>query len=189
MEISETTRFENFKNGNEISFKEIFHEYYPPLCSFARSYLFDPDSCEDIVQEVMLSVWLKRQEFSDFRSFKAYLYTAVKNACLNIRKHEKVREKHEKEIIFLESEAFFQDTLIEEEVHRILFESYKSLPEQCNRVLHLCYFDGYRLNEVASELNITVNTVKTQKYRALRIIRDNFEKLSKCILCFPFLFP
>lgn len=174
--------FEKFRQGNEEAYGKIFHKYYAPLCSFAQHYISDKAACEDIVQEVLIAVWQKRNEFNNVNTFKNYLYSAVKNKALNSIKHSKVKEKHQKEIRFLESGSFFTDNLIEEETHAILFECYNALPEQCQKVFKLSYFEDLKLKEVAEKLNVSVNTVKTQKYRALKIIREKFELINKNII-------
>ncbi len=189
MASSDKIHFEEFRKGNENAYEKIFQKYYPPLCSFALQYLPEKETCEDIVQEVMIAIWEKKTIFKNVDAFKTYLYTSVKNKALNVIKHQKVKTRHEDEIKFLDSEEFFTDKIIEEEVHAILFECYKALPEQCHRVFKLSYLEGLRLKEVAEKLNISVNTVKTQKYRAIKLIKERFEKLSKCLTQFPFLFP
>jgi RNA polymerase sigma-70 factor (ECF subfamily) len=179
---SDKIYFEEFRKGDKNAYGKIFHKYYAPLRSFALKYLLDKDACEDIVQEVMISVWQKKSEFKNLNTFKSYLYSSVKNKALNIIKHSKVKEKYQDEIKFLESEEYFTDNLIEEEVRAILFECYNSLPKQCHKIFKLSYFEGLRLKEIARELNISVNTVKTQKYRALKIIKENFKRFNKTII-------
>ncbi len=182
MLLSDSRNFEQFRKGNENAYEKIFHKYYAPLCSFAQNYLMNRDVCEDIVQEVLIAVWQKRKTFKNLNSFKTYLFSSVKNKALNIIKHAKVKEKYQIEAKFSESEAFFNDKLIEEETHAILFECYNSLPEQCLNVFKLSYFEGLKIKEIAVRMNVSVNTVKTQKYRALKIIKEKFHQLNKTII-------
>ncbi len=124
------------------------------------------------MQEVFISFWEKRKDFDHVQTVKSFLYTAVRNRCLNHIKHEQVKKKHESNLIYeLESESEFRGQLIQEEVFNQLFQEIKNLPGSSAKIM-LLVLNGLKNQEIADELNISINTVKTQKKIAYSKIKD-----------------
>jgi RNA polymerase sigma-70 factor (family 1) len=153
-------------------FKNLFDEYYAPLCEFANNYTKDSSISEDLVQEVFVGLWHDREKLDHIHSVKAYLYTSVRNKCLNHLKHLRIVGKHEEHRkSATENDIFFVDHIIEEETHRLIYQAVKELPTKCREIV-LLGINGLKNSEIAEELNISINTVKTQKaiaYKQLRI--------------------
>jgi len=163
---------------NHKSFQDLFNSFFAPLCSFAQSYLNEKDAAEDIVQDVFIAVWKNRNKFSEFISIKSYLYKAVRNKCLNEIKHQLVVNKHvDIELSKYETEKFFAEHVIEEETHRMIKDAVNKLPEKCKEII-LLSLKGMKNHEISENLEISINTVKTQKnlaYKKLRIqLKDVF---------------
>lgn len=160
------------RNGNRSSFQSLYDMLFSPLYSFANKYLNDTLLLEDIVQEAFVSFWGKKEDFDNIASVKSFLYTSVRNSCLNYLKHQKVEQKHEESIIFkLESDQEFQNSVIEEETFNLLYSEIKNLPESSQQIMLLA-LNGLKNPEIAEELGISVNTVKTLKknsYSKLRL--------------------
>lgn len=140
------------------------------------------------MQDIFLKYHNKRTEFSSELAIKNFLYLSVKNACLNFLRHDLVEKK------FAESQmenALVQEEvlthIIKAEVLVLIKQSIETLPEGCRSVLKLAFFEGLKNEQIALELGISINTVKTQKQRALQLLRL---KLSdKAYLLLLFLFP
>lgn len=137
--------------GNRLVFKRIFDDYYRPLCGFSRKFIADDDVCNDIVQESFLGLWHKRREISSFKVIKSYLYSSVRNACLNYLRHENVKNRNEADILTLSSEWYYEDSLIEEEVHAQIYEAIKDLSPQ-SRMIVIMTMNGLTNPEIAAEL-------------------------------------
>lgn len=154
---------QHLKTGGKKVFKNLFDTYFNALCSFAYKYIPDINTVQDLVQESFIALWHKHQEIDNENIAKAFLYTTVRNKCLNYLKHESVVQKHESSLILeLESEQFFQNHIIEEEVFNQLHNEIKKLPEAAKEIMFLA-LNGLKNQEIADELSISVNTVKTQK--------------------------
>ena len=95
-EITDRLILEALRDGRKEAFEMMFRDWYTPLCRFARTLLQDSDESEEVVQQVFVTVWEKRQEIAIELSVKAYVYRAVRNACLNVLKHRKVVRNHER---------------------------------------------------------------------------------------------
>ena len=72
----------------------LFRTYYQPLCNYAYTFVQDRDEAEEIVQSTFLNVWEKRDNLSIHTGVKPYLYAMVRNASLNVLKHEKIKQQH-----------------------------------------------------------------------------------------------
>ena len=96
---------------NEQAFKNLFDEFYQALCVFASTYLKDDALAADIVQEGFVKFWSKREGFDNYFKVKSFLYTMVRNDCLNYIRDHKLR-RHD--VSLLEYLEFYRETLVEE---------------------------------------------------------------------------
>jgi RNA polymerase sigma-70 factor (ECF subfamily) len=157
----------DIRNGKVDSFKQFFESFYPSLCLFANKYLSDSDASHDIVQDAFVYIWNKREDILSIDSTKAYLFKFVKNRSLNyLRDRKKFFFNYEE----IENEFFFRDNLIEEETYHQIYKAIRNLPPKGQKVIELS-LDGLKNQEIAEELNISVNTVKTIKLRAFKTMR------------------
>jgi len=144
---------------NERVFQELFDMHFNALCAFGRRFV-ENETIEDIVQDVFISFWQNRKEFTNSNDAKSYLYKSVRNKCLNFIRDEIVRKKRlQNSIVFT---ADIEEFVIEEEVFNQLYQEIKNLPNASQQVMLLA-LNGLKNEEIASELNISLNTVKTQK--------------------------
>ena len=163
---------EKIQKGNKTAFQDLFSQYYSALCSFAYQYMRDAAVVEDIVQEVFVAYWESKSQFSELNPVKAFLYTSTRNKCLNELKHKMVVQKHEPILIKeIESEAYFSEQVILEESFNLLHAEIKNLPESARNIL-LLSLKGLKNKDIADKLNISENTVKTQKKIAYAKLRD-----------------
>jgi len=164
------------------SFKSIFSNHYNALCAFGNRYISDTFAVEDMIQEVFVSFWEKRQNFEHENAVKSFLYTSVRNKCLNHLKHLAVLKKHEKQLIYeLESKQFFSRHLIEEETFNQLYIEISHLPESAQKIMLLA-LKGLKNKEIATTLGISENTVKTQKKIAYSKLKKKLSPTLKAIL-------
>ena len=158
-------------------YKNCFDLYYPSLCLFASKIVLDYSIAEDLVQEVFIKLWEKFENFNNEYAIKSFLYTSVKNRCLNHIEHNKVIKKHEDIIQQTSSNDFeINNNIIEEETHRLIYNAINELPNQCKNVL-LLSIHGLKNIEIAEELHISVNTVKTQKKLAYKQLKINLKDI------------
>lgn len=168
----EIENFERIREGNFEAFRLLFEQYYPRLCNYASSYLQDDFINEDTVQEVFAKIWEDRRKIRISGSVKSYLYTSVKNACLNRIKSESIRLGHTSTYSKSASEIVFDDEIEQEEFRHYLSQCIEKLPPRCKDVFIQSRFDDARQEEIAREMEISVKTVKAQITKALKFIRD-----------------
>ena len=85
---------ELIKSGNKIAFDQLFLEYYSYLCNYAFQFLHEKDGAEEVVQDLFFNIWEKRESLEIKSSVKSYLFQSVKNRCLTLLNHVKVRETY-----------------------------------------------------------------------------------------------
>jgi len=151
-------------------FHYLFESYFRQLVLFGEYFLLDRTEAEDIVQEVFLGLW-NRAETSPITHLKSYLFTQVRNRCLNRIKHLNVAEKHNEWI--REAFEYAEMPEIEMDENRIkhVYQAIEQLPPRARTIFTLCVVEGKTYKEVAKELGISVNTVNMQMKRAYKFLR------------------
>jgi RNA polymerase sigma-70 factor (ECF subfamily) len=160
-----------FQNGDKEAFNHIFNMFYKRVCFFAAG-IVNEDAAEDLVQDAFVKLWERRLSFNSLNSIKAFLYLTTKNSCINSYKHQKVVGKFESRQTESLDEPNIIYRLIEAEVLEEVQQAVQQLPQSYRKVIYLSYFEGLSNQETADYLNISINTVKTQKVRSLRILRE-----------------
>ncbi|GAF05641.1 RNA polymerase sigma-70 factor [Saccharicrinis fermentans] len=159
--------------GDESAFQEIFMRYYQQLVVFANKMVYDLDQSRDLVQEVIVHFYEKRDHIEIHTSLKAHLYQSVRNRCLNYLKREQTIRNHHSRIFEerKESHQEFLDLMEEAELENKIFNIIHALPKQCQKIFEMSRFDGKSNADIAEELSISKRTVETQISNALKKIR------------------
>lgn len=161
---------QEIRNQNQFVYKKFFEDTYPELVHYANSYLFDQNWSEDIVQEVFIHLWEKANELDIKSSLKGYLYSMVRNRCLNFLKSLKITD--DAKVLDMQSmlssdydlEFFSSDDL--KVIHHQLLKVVEGLPSKMQQIVKMRFIENYKYVEIAEELGVSVNTVKTQLKRA-----------------------
>jgi len=178
VELAEIDRFKAIQEGDETAFEMIFKSHYEPLCNYAYSFLQDRDEAEETVQATFLNVWEKKERIVIETSLKAYLYRAVRNSCLNVIKHAKIKKKHSDEAgLTLESSSdSVSQSVISSELDQKIGDALMALPEQCRLIFKMSRFEELKYSEIAAQLNISIKTVENQIGKALKIMRVHLKE-------------
>lgn len=177
MNLSDQQQLKPLAEGDINAFEMLFRTYYKPLCNYAYTFTQDKDEAEEIVQSTFLSVWEKQSSIQIQTTIKPYLYAMVRNACLNVIKHEKIKQKHVTEELALGEEAYESVTQVvhTSELEKQIHKAMEKLPEQCRLVFKLSRFEELKYAEIATQLNISIKTVENQMGKALKIMRDQLK--------------
>lgn len=165
------------KDNSSVIFEQVFREMSPKLYRFALTYTMNEDMAEDIVQDTFMHLWAAAASLSDDTNVSSYLYSSVKNSCLNYYKHLQVedsnRTKLTEALVYLGSLEYEDDGGLFEKVQACL----QQLPEQQRKVLELKIFQGMSYKEIAEELQVSEVTVHTHVKRAYKFIRESLPLL------------
>lgn len=161
--------------------ESLFRYHYRPLCLYALHYLNDVDASEDVVQEAFGVLWEKLSAGEKIVNQKSYLYTVVRNRCLDIIR----KGRSQVEISQLEGEALdiLEPSIEDSQVEARLWTAIDSLPDKCREIFLMSKRDGYKQEEIARELGISLQTVKNQVSKALKILKDGAVKIYMLICC------
>lgn len=162
------------KEGDRNAFREVYYIYYKQLYAIAGKYLKDSQMAEDAVQEIFITLWLKRESLDPSKSLKNFLFTCLKNHVLNLIKSRKRRillayEANEEKS---DAGASLEDDLIYTEYNRIVEQGLEKLPQRRREIFELKAYQGLTNPQIAESLSITVNTVKNHYYHSNKFLRE-----------------
>lgn len=165
----------------EKSFEKLFREYVRPLTVYAIQFVKSQEIAEDIVQNLFLNLYEKRESLRIMDLTSNYLYRSVHNRCLNSLRDQKTRNEKKAEIQDSpnadSSDPLQLMTDVEFEYKFMLV--LETLSPQCRKVFEMSRLEHKRNRQIADELNLSKRTVETHISRALKIMR---EKLLKYII-------
>ena len=179
---------EKLKFGDSFAFEVLFYKYRNKVKGFAKRMVPTQIDPEEIVQEVFVRVWLKKESINPDKDFQSYLFSIAKHLIL-----DQLKSAVNRRLYFVE-EHFQQDLRTEdgsdaampEDVEEKLLNLIGQLPERRREIFSLSRFEGLSYKQIAERLNITENTVDSQIRNALAFLRKEFRKM--IILAFLFLF-
>jgi len=158
------------KQDDEKAFKYLFDTYFVPLCRFMALYLKDRQEVEELALTIFMNLWENRAILILKISFKAYLFQAARNRCLNALRDKK------KTVSIEESEEYAYDLSTEtsvemEELNRLIEEAVCSLSDRCRQVYRKSREESKTNQQIAEEMDISVKTVEAQITKALKHIK------------------
>ena len=156
--------------------ESLFKTFYPVLAAYCNKYVKDEETVRDIIQDIFLKVWENRDRVDFSIPLHSYLLKLAHNSCMNYLQRLKIEKEylHELAVQSLEMEAQY-DYLFEqlaadalqEQIDRIVAQ----LPAQCRDIFCKSRYEGMSHKDIAQKLNISVRTVETQIYRALKVLK------------------
>lgn len=156
------------------SWAQLYSSCYVALCAYVESIVNDVDVAKDIVQELLVAVWQSEVKFANSKELLGYLYRSLYNRSLDFIRKKKVRNKVLSQLEVEEMEDFLEDFLlrtVREEVVRRLYLYIEDLPHDRKQIVKLS-ISGFSGKEIAEKLGISINTVKVQKSRSIKYLRD-----------------
>ncbi|MCX8491532.1 MAG: sigma-70 family RNA polymerase sigma factor [Cyclobacteriaceae bacterium] len=161
---------------SELQFKGIFDKHFSGLVRFANRYVLNRTLAEDIVQGIFIELWEKRATiFLIDNSPQVYLFTAVKNRCLNEIRNQHVKDANTLRYSWaiLVARDNNHEPMINEDK---LINAIKQLPPIVRQTINLRYFEEKSIHEISSILSVSKNTVKTNLKRAKSKLRFHLGK-------------
>lgn len=174
----ESASIRQIQLGNLQVFENLFRQYYQMLCHYALKFVGDPDTAEELVQDLFYTLWEKRMELTINTSVKSYLFSAVHNRCLKFIEHRSVEQKYRNYYLKHESEIDNDeaDSAGVAEMQQIINRTLDSLPDRCGKIFRLNRFEGLKYQEIAERLSISVKTVEANMGRALKVLRKSLKE-------------
>ena len=154
-------------------FKETVFCLKDEMYRFAKRFVMSSDEAEDVVQDLMIKFWQKKEELATFGNLKSYAMRSVKNECLNRLKHHDVKmgfadfQLHRSELYQIETNNLKEHIL----------QFIKQLPEKQKAVIHLKDVEEYDISEIAEMMDMEENAVRVNLMRARQKIKEQITQL------------
>ena len=169
-------------NKDLEAYKLLYYYYYRILVLYAIQFVDQEEIAKDIVQDLFISVWEQELNFDSVQALKTFLYNSVRNRSLNYLKHLQVEEKYVQRMKGKTSEPVDMYLEIEkQEMYRHIFAVIDELPARCKEIFEM-HLQGKKNSEIAELLHLSIETVKTQKKRALKQLRKKISPLAIALL-------
>lgn len=152
----------------------LFKKHYKSLCYFAWSMVKDSDLAEDLAQDAFVAYLKHKDELStDEISIKNFLYSSIRYAVYNLQRKNKTSDKYFLRMDFKDVDDIdYEHNIIRAEFLTAVHHAIETLPASCQEVIKLSYLEGLSNQEIADQLAISINTVKTQKQRGIKVLRS-----------------
>ncbi|MDR1602210.1 MAG: RNA polymerase sigma-70 factor [Tannerella sp.] len=164
-----------------MTFSDFYTNWYPRATAFAREYLLSEDDANDAVQDVFVDLYEKYDTLTERVNLVAYLFTSLKNRCIDILRHRVIEKKavdrmqEEYELTLrmkFDSLEILDDGIFDEDtIEKIIEKALAALPERCRIIFVKHKLDGMKQKDIAAELGISNKTVENQLTIAYRKIR------------------
>ena len=170
--------------GEERAFTELFDAYYRQLGEYVYKLTESIEVTEEIVQDVFIKIWLKREALPELDNFSYYLFILSKNQTLNhLRKKANDKVRQLEWLKQFEEEAYMpDDTPVIEEYRSLIDDAIEKLPPQQKKVYKMSREERLKHEEIAKILNISPETVKKHIKLALRFIKNDLSSQNDAVI-------
>ena len=181
MKIAEQRTLNRIRRGDIKAFEELFHLYYPGMCSYAESLTKKEFIAEEVVQDVFYNIWKNKSELRITSSWQSYLYRAVfNNSMMYLRKAKREMSLDER---WAESQVRASESPSDEmdakELNAVILYTLQKLPDRTREIFKMNRFEGLKYKEIAEKLSISIKTVEANMGKALKALKSSLEEFSK----------
>lgn len=180
---------EQLKDGSKDAFRLIYDRYGIKIYRFALSYLKSEHDAEELVQEVFLKLWDKREKLNSLLNIQAFIYKIAVNSIYDFIRRKNVEQAF---LSFAEGKTELTDETWQEIIFNDMLAQINSLmekmPEQRRKIFKMSKENGLSNDEIAETLGLSKRTVENQIYRATAFLKENLKLDSSFSLLFFYLF-
>ncbi|OQP53378.1 hypothetical protein A4H97_23290 [Niastella yeongjuensis] len=163
-----------WRSGNDKAYRVLFDRYFYKLYSYTLKLVSDKNVSEEIVMDVMLAIWQKRDQLNGSLSLSAYLYKSVRNRLIDHLRKQKVATVSLELTAVEPSSSFITDSrILHKELESLYRSSLNRLPPQKKRIFTMSREEGSSYKEIADRLCLSKNTVENHMVAALKLLKEN----------------
>jgi RNA polymerase sigma-70 factor (ECF subfamily) len=176
-EISDNDLAQRVKLGEKTAFRQLFERYAPRIYRFSRSYLKNENDSEELVQNVFLKLWEKRDSLDTSQNLKAFIFKIAVNTIYDFVRRKNIEHAFEDyaRLNYQSSENSTWHSVIYAEMEQNLHHLVAQLPEQQQKIFQLSKTDGLANDEIAKQLGLSKRTVENHLYRALAFLKKHLK--------------
>ncbi len=171
--MKESLLIEGLKRQDRKVFDFIFNYYYSGLCSYSLQFLNDISATEDLVQDFFVALWLNSKNLDIKISLRSYLFSSIKNRCLDSLKHRKVVETYRNYKLFTSKNLEYTTDcyIAESELRQVIESAMEKLPPKSREIFEMSRLRGLSNLDISEKLGISKRTVEIQISNALKLLR------------------
>jgi len=188
-------KIEELQVDKALVFQTIYFKYYEMLYNLGFQYLKDKAETKEILQSVFLKLWEIRGQLKAGSNIRNYLFTLVKNNCLNAIKRKQLILHHHENIRWIELQYQHEsltrlqyDDIEVVELKEKIDHAVMNLPQHCQKVFRMCRFENLKIKDIALQLDVTTKTVEAHLTKALKILRNELKDYLPGVVTFITLF-
>lgn len=176
----------------DATYKAVFRQHYPKLLFYATRLVGDGEA-EDVVQDVFVELWRRKDSVVMGEQILAFLYRSVYTKAINLLKHQAIENNYSTAMteIYERKLQFYQPDHAEvikrienKELRQQIFDAINELPDKCKEVFKLSYLHDMKNKEIADVLGISLRTVEAHIYKALKFLRERLSHLLLSLIIF-----
>ena len=167
---------QSIKLKDKASLEEIYKQYWSKLYVYAFNVLREREICEDIVQEIFVDLWIKRNDIQ-ITNLDSYLYQSVKYQIFNHFRRSKYKKQLLEKLNEVNRKYKIDESYEKKELKVHIKDAISKLPEQRRLIFQMSRYEGLSNKEISDNLNISLQTVKNQISESLKFIRKSLKNL------------
>lgn len=173
------SQYQRYLSGDEDALQELIRTYSDPLVRFAYCYVQDADAAEDIMEDTIVALIMKRKRLDSGDKLHGYLYKIARNKSIDyLRKHSRTVPLEDVQNVLasgdLETEHFRRAR------NETVYVCMQTLPEQYREILHLCYFEGFSLPQIGQIMHRSIKQIYNLHTRAKGALKESLIKEGIC---------
>ena len=186
VECPDITLLHDLKNNDFSAFNTIYQQYSKPLYVYLLHKLKEPEVCNDVLQDIFVSLWEKREQLNIDVSIKAYLYQVARYKIIDLYRQDVKYQKYLAELaeFMTIDESTITDRIDNRKKLQEIELAVNKLPEKMREIFILSRYEHQTTRDIASKTNLSPQTVKNQLSKALRILRINYMSIDIVLIFF-----
>lgn len=173
--VQEQLLLQEASGGSRAAFTALYTFYLPKLYKYIFPFTrFSKEDTEEVLHDMFMKIWERKEELSKIKSFNSYLYTMARNRLANLHEHSLVKQKAFNYIVNHSelSGNNTEDNYTYSQYHDIIKNAINGLPPKRKRVFEMSTYEELSQDEIATQLNISKSMVKKQLYSATRYVKE-----------------
>lgn len=163
--------------NDEEAFEEIYNRYWETLFSYAYNVLSNPSAAKDVVQNIFINIWERRDKLS-VHNLYAYLLQSVKYRIASSLRKNRLDDRQLSELKFIGSANTTEENLVFKESKEEILAHLEHVPARSREVFCMSRFDNFTNQEIAENLGISIRTVETHISKVLKYLREQMKTLA-----------